>query len=60
MKTIPSAPSEAAILARLEDHVTKGDAAEAKQAFTQIVDQHPDSPYVQEARTGLESLSAAS
>jgi len=40
--------------------VTKGNTAEAKQAFMQIVDQHPDSPYAQEARTSLDSLSSAS
>jgi outer membrane protein assembly factor BamD (BamD/ComL family) len=40
--------------------VTKGSTAEAKQTFTQIVDQHPDSPYAQEARTTLETLSSAS
>jgi tetratricopeptide (TPR) repeat protein len=53
-------PVDAILIELARAYVTKGDAAEAKQAFTQIVDQHPDSPYVQEARTGLESLSAAS
>jgi outer membrane protein assembly factor BamD (BamD/ComL family) len=41
-------------------YVTKGNATEAKQAFTQIVDQHPDSPYAQEARASLETLNSAS
>ena len=34
----------------------KGNAAEAKKTFTDIVDKHPDSPYVAEARKELESL----
>jgi hypothetical protein len=36
--------------------VQKGNTEEAKKTFTQIVDQHPTSPYLGEARTGLENL----
>jgi tetratricopeptide (TPR) repeat protein len=53
-------PVDAILIELARAYLTKGNTAEAKQTFTQIVDQHPDSPYVQEARTGLESLSAAS
>jgi tetratricopeptide (TPR) repeat protein len=53
-------PVDAILIELGRAYVTKGNNAEAKQAFTQIVDQHPDSPYAQEARTSLESLSSAS
>jgi tetratricopeptide (TPR) repeat protein len=53
-------PVDAILIELARAYVTKGSAAEAKQAFTQIVDQHPDSPYAQEARTGLENLNVAS
>jgi TolA-binding protein len=53
-------PVDAILIELGRAYVTKGNTAEAKQTFTQIVDQHPDSPYAQEARTSLESLSAVS
>lgn len=53
-------PVDAILIELGRAYVTKGNTAEAKQAFTQIVDQHPDSPYAQEARTTLETLSSAS
>lgn len=53
-------PVDAILIELGRAYVTKGNTAEAKQAFTQIVDQHPDSPYAQEARTSLEGLSSAS
>jgi tetratricopeptide (TPR) repeat protein len=53
-------PVDAILIELGRAYVTKGSTAEAKQAFTQIVDQHPDSPYAQEARTSLEGLSSAS
>lgn len=37
----------------------KGDAAEAKKTLTQIVDQHPNSPYAPQARAELDSLSGS-
>jgi TolA-binding protein len=37
-------------------YVQKGNTEEAKKTFTQIVDQHPNSPYLAEARTELENL----
>jgi tetratricopeptide (TPR) repeat protein len=53
-------PVDAILIELGRAYVTKGNTAEAKQTFTQIVDQHPDSPYAQEARTTLETLSSAS
>jgi outer membrane protein assembly factor BamD (BamD/ComL family) len=34
----------------------KGNTAEAKKTFTEIVDNHPDSPYVAEARRNWSRL----
>jgi TolA-binding protein len=34
----------------------KGNMAEARKTFTDIVDNHPDSPYASDARKELESL----
>jgi TolA-binding protein len=53
-------PVDAILIELGRAYVTKGSTAEAKQTFTEIVDQHPDSPYAQEARTTLETLSSAS
>ena len=53
-------PVDAILIELGRAYVTKGNTAEAKQTFTQIVDQHPDSPYAQEARTTLDTLSSAS
>ena len=53
-------PVDAILIELGRAYVTKGNTAEAKQAFMQIVDQHPDSPYAQEARTSLEGLSSVS
>ena len=52
-------PVDAILIELARAYVTKGNTAEAKQTFTQIVDQHPDSPYVAEARAGLDTLNAA-
>jgi TolA-binding protein len=53
-------PVDAILIELGRAYVTKGNPTEAKQTFTQIVDQHPDSPYASEARTTLESLNSAS
>lgn len=37
----------------------KGDTAEAKKTLTQLVDQHPNSPYTQQARAELGALSGS-
>ena len=53
-------PVDAILIELGRAYVTKGNTAEAKQTFTQIVDQHPDSPYAQEARASLETINSAS
>jgi len=37
-------------------YVQKGDKEEARKTFTQIVEQHPESPYTPQARAELEEL----
>ena len=37
-------------------YVQKGEKEEARKTFTQLIDQHPDSPYTPEARAELENL----
>ncbi len=49
-------PQDAILMELARAYVLKGDTAEARKTFTQIVDQHPNSPYTAEARTELESL----
>jgi predicted negative regulator of RcsB-dependent stress response len=49
-------PVDAILIELARAYVQKGNTEEAKKTFTQIVDQHPDSPYLVEARTGLDNL----
>jgi tetratricopeptide (TPR) repeat protein len=49
-------PQDAILMQLARAYVQQGNTAEAKKAFTEIVDKHPDSPYVAEARTELENL----
>jgi tetratricopeptide (TPR) repeat protein len=49
-------PVDAILIELARAYVQKGNTEEAKKTFTQIVDQHPNSPYLAEARTGLENL----
>jgi predicted negative regulator of RcsB-dependent stress response len=49
-------PVDAILIELARAYVQKGNTEEAKKTFTQIVDQHPTSPYLGEARTGLENL----
>ena len=37
----------------------KGDTAEAKKTLTQVVEEHPNSPYAPQARAALDSLSGS-
>lgn len=53
-------PVDAILIELARAYVAKGSTADAKRTFTQIVDQHPDSPYAQEARAGLDGLNGAS
>lgn len=49
-------PQDAVLMELARAYVQKGNTAEAKKTFTEIVDKHPDSPYLSEARTELENL----
>ena len=49
-------PEDAILMQLGRAYQAKGNSAEAKKTFTDIVDNHPDSPYVAEARKELDSL----
>jgi predicted negative regulator of RcsB-dependent stress response len=49
-------PVDAILMQLAKAYVQQGNTEEARKAFTQIVDKHPDSPYSAEARAGLENL----
>ena len=49
-------PVDAILMDLARAYIQKGDTEEARKAFTQIVDQHPESPYTPEARTELDNL----
>jgi TolA-binding protein len=49
-------PKDAILMELGHAYVTKGNQAEAKKTFTQLVDEHPTSPYTAEARMELEGL----
>ena len=54
--TSADVPQDAILMQLARAYVQQGNTAEAKKTFTEIVDKHPDSPYVAEARTELENL----
>ena len=49
-------PVDAILMQLARAYVQKGDTAEARKTFSQIVDQHPDSTYSAEARQELENI----
>jgi len=49
-------PVDAILMELARAYAQKGNKDEARKTFTQIVDQHPDSPYTAEARAELENL----
>jgi hypothetical protein len=49
-------PEDAILMQLGRAYQAKGNTAEARKTFTDIVDNHPDSPYVADARKELESL----
>jgi len=51
-----SIPEDALLMELARAYQSKGNIDEAKKTFTQIVEQHPTSPYAAEARAELESL----
>jgi TolA-binding protein len=52
----PDYPTDAILMELARAYAQKGDKEEARKTFTQIVDQHPDSPYAPQARAELENL----
>jgi Tfp pilus assembly protein PilF len=49
-------PVDAILMELARAYMQKGDTEEARKAFTQIIDQHPGSPYTPAARAELENL----
>jgi len=49
-------PADAILMELARAYVQKGNREEARKAFTELVDKHPQSPYTSEARTELENL----
>jgi len=49
-------PEDAILMQLGRAYQAKGNMAEARKTFTDIVDNHPDSPYASDARKELESL----
>ena len=49
-------PEDAILMQLGRAYQVKGNTAEARKTFTDIVDNHPDSPYAADARKELESL----
>ena len=49
-------PEDAILMQLGRAYQAKGNTAEARKTFTDIVDNHPDSPYVADARKELESM----
>jgi outer membrane protein assembly factor BamD (BamD/ComL family) len=49
-------PVDAILMQLARAYVQKGNTEEARKAFTQVVDGHPNSPYLPEAREELENL----
>lgn len=54
--TTSEVPVDAILMDLARAYVQKGDKEEARKTLTQLVDQHPDSPYTPEARAELENL----
>ncbi|HEU4695139.1 MAG TPA: tetratricopeptide repeat protein [Vicinamibacterales bacterium] len=49
-------PVDAILMELARAYAQKGDKEEARKTFSQLIDQHPDSPYTPEARAELENL----
>jgi outer membrane protein assembly factor BamD (BamD/ComL family) len=49
-------PVDAILMELARAYTRKGDREEARKAYNQLIDQHPNSPYTSEARTELENL----
>jgi tetratricopeptide (TPR) repeat protein len=55
-ENIEDLPADAILLELARAYVAKGDTTEARKVFTQLLDEHPTSPYSTEARAELDSL----
>src|SRR5262245_37835332 len=49
-------PVDAILMELARAYAQKGEKEEARKTFSQLIDQHPNSPYTQEARSQLDSL----
>ena len=49
-------PTDAILFGLARAYAAKGNTEDARKTFTELVDQHPQSPYLSEARTELEQL----
>jgi tetratricopeptide (TPR) repeat protein len=49
-------PTDAILLELARAYAAKGDTAEARKVYTQLLDEHPTSPYSSDAKQGLEGL----
>ncbi|HEX5108061.1 MAG TPA: tetratricopeptide repeat protein [Vicinamibacterales bacterium] len=49
-------PADAILFGLARAYAAKGDTEDARKTFTELVDQHPQSPYLSEARSELEQL----
>ncbi len=49
-------PVDAILMELARAYAQKGEKEEARKTFSQLIDQHPDSPYTPEARSELENL----
>jgi Flp pilus assembly protein TadD len=49
-------PVDAILMELARAYIQKGDREEARKAYSQLIDQHPNSPSTSEARTELENL----
>jgi tetratricopeptide (TPR) repeat protein len=52
----PDLPVDAILMQLARAYIQKGNTEEARKTFTEIVDKHPASPYLPEAREELENL----
>jgi tetratricopeptide (TPR) repeat protein len=52
----PDVPVDAILMQLARAYIQKGNTEEARKTFTEIVDKHPASPYLPEAREELENL----
>ena len=52
----PDIPADAVLMELGKAYVAKGNKDEARKTFTQLLDQHSDSPYSADAKAGLDGL----